>query len=354
MLMSALIHNRGGLTGFLQALVLAACFNPSGIEVVLGGEPAAKGKPSGKIFFRLEGPGMVIDSRIGAFDMGDKKLLELTAKLPYQFQPGHGVTISPDGTTAAYLADPVAPPEGGVVAFSLFIRSLADPKGKGQNLGVQTTNLNIMGWSPDGKKVMVSTLPSDFEDDAQQWVDVRTKETTRVALPKFEAPPDSTDAWGHFIHDWSPDGKWYLTSCGYLKKGGEACTQLYLVKVDGTEARRLENIEFGRRGRLSPDGRKVLYAGRHREGNKSFEQLFVADVSGGKPVRVSQELNGDPPWHTCWSPDSKRIAYVWHNGPFGNEAETFLMMVDADGRNATPLMSQKAPIIPRFDCLTWR
>ena len=75
--------------------------------------------------------------------------------------------------------------------------------------------------------------------------------------------------------------------------------------------------------------------------------MFVVGVAEGKPRRVSQELNGRfDALGYCWSPDGKRIAYVWENSPEdrteGQETETFLMLVDADGRNPVTAVSEKS------------
>jgi Tol biopolymer transport system component len=142
------------------------------------------------------------------------------------------------------------------------------------------------------------------------------------------------------VTDWSADGQWFLTMCS---TGDEEDLKLYRVKRDGSEAHRIEGVDFGMYGRFSPDGKSVLYLGLRE---KDTPALFVVDVAEGKPRRVSQELNGRfDDLGYCWSPDGKRVAYVWDNDPEGRkdgeESETFLMVVDADGRNSVTVLSEK-------------
>jgi Tol biopolymer transport system component len=95
-------------------------------------------------------------------------------------------------------------------------------------------------------------------------------------------------------------------------------------------------------GRFSHDGKRVLYTGLFE---KNQGQLFVTDLAGGKPRRISQELNGDFLGY-CWSPHGKRLAYVWRQGPESEGAnqgitESFLMVVNADGSNPKVVLSEK-------------
>jgi Tol biopolymer transport system component len=84
-------------------------------------------------------------------------------------------------------------------------------------------------------------------------------------------------------------------------------------------------------------------------------------VKTGKRQRVSHETNGTIVGGYCWSPDGKQIAYVWRRDR-ENETqawEFFLMVMDADGRNSTVVLSEKSSRRTNdwynpFGCPDWR
>jgi Tol biopolymer transport system component len=294
-----------------------------------------------------------VDRRIAAVDLDGKKLQPLTEQLPYQSQPG-GFSVIPswDGKVIAYLADGSSPPEGGLVTWTLFVRSVDEVKGKGRSLGVNNVT-QIVVWSPDGKQLIASTRQNGDIESRQLLVDSKTGVVKELPLPKAIAPAESKSFSGFHITDWSPDANWFLASSTYLDKAEKWHRELYLVSSDGSAAKRLKHIPSGLNGKFSPNGRRILFVGQHQEGGKSLDQLYVVDVAGGEPVRVSQELDGMLLGH-CWSPDGKRIAYVWDNREEGDANETFLMVVDADGKNPHVLCSKKSRGGMSFVSPSWR
>jgi Tol biopolymer transport system component len=96
-------------------------------------------------------------------------------------------------------------------------------------------------------------------------------------------------------------------------------------------------------GRFSPDGRKVAYLGIGKGAKKPSQHLFVLDLAGGKPRKLTEELNAEH-MGFCWSPDGKRLAYAWRldeEPDVDGQTESFLMVIDADGKNARTLLSAK-------------
>ena len=117
-------------------------------------------------------------------------------------------------------------------------------------------------------------------------------------------------------------------------------------------------------GVLSPDGKKVLYLG-WKDGERPRNgRLFIAEVDGSNSRQVSQEANGSfltDIGGFCWSPDGKKIAYVWSRDrdDENQEWETFLMVMDADGKNAKVVLSDKVTATANisyvaFARLQWR
>jgi Tol biopolymer transport system component len=91
--------------------------------------------------------------------------------------------------------------------------------------------------------------------------------------------------------------------------------------------------------------------------------LYVLDIATGKSVRIEdQPLNGEIESY-CWSPDGKRIAYCWrevHPGErdvkANKETESFLVVCDADGKNAKTIVTEKgdAPGLITIANVDWR
>jgi RNA polymerase sigma factor (sigma-70 family) len=270
-------------------------------------------------------------------------------------QKGVGVRnfamVNPDGKGETSLEDGASfhavSPDGKNVAFGgpvddqskgeIFLKAVGGEK-PGQSLNVQGTS---WCWSPDGRSLAINTLQDNAYTHA--IFDLKTKKAKPLHMPEVKPPEDTKGPAGHCIKDWSKDGKWLLTTC-YRKDWIKA--DLYRVKSDGSEAKR---IGQGMDGILSPDGKKVLYLGRKNDETatkarflSAKARLFIADVDGGQPRQVSQESNGTFPGGFCWSPDGKKIAYVWlRDRDPGQEWETFLMVIDADGKIATVALFEK-------------
>jgi hypothetical protein len=108
------------------------------------------------------------------------------------------------------------------------------------------------------------------------------------------------------------------------------------------------------------------------KGEQRFARLYVYDLKARKRERVADiPLNG---WvfSFAWSPDSRRVAYVWkrlepgvplasnlqdlNNPKLHTETETHLTVADADGKNAKTILSAKAPSGPAITLLDvdWR
>ena len=305
-----------------------------------------------RIILWLESADPFVDRQLAAVTLHDKTLRRLTEQVPHQSQPAYSVVVSREGKTIAYLADETAPPEGGLVTWTLYLRSPDELKGKGESLEMKGAT-HIAAWSPYDKQLIVSTQEDGDAKSRQVLVDVKTKAVKDLPLPKSEAPAGSEYFSGHYVTDWSPDGNWFLTMCVYRDKPEKWHRDMYLVKSDGSAAKRLQHIPFGADGKFSPDGKRILYIGQHEEDGKAVDQLYVVDVAGGKPIRVSQELNGMLYGH-CWSPDGKRIAYVWDNRERDDAHESFLMLVGADGKNPQVLTSRKSRGGLGFASPNWR
>ncbi|HEY7313766.1 MAG TPA: sigma-70 family RNA polymerase sigma factor [Gemmataceae bacterium] len=274
----------------------------------------------------------------------------LTKNLKGEGQPRQcgAAAVSPDGRRIAYGVTSKEEQGKGFDNDEIFLKDL-DNKKAGVSLKVPGI---FWCWSPDGRSLVVSAV--DGTSISHQILDFKTKQTKPLQLPEVKAPENAELLVGHLITDWSRDGKWFLTT---VMAKGEAEAELYLVKSDGSEAKRIGK-GFG--GRLSPDGKTVLCLDLKWKGEVADTRLVLVDVKTGKRQRASQETNGQFVGGYCWSPDGKKIAYVWRRDrEHENEAwETFLMVMDADGQNSRVVLAEKSSRTEHwynpFGCPDWR
>lgn len=121
---------------------------------------------------------------------------------------------------------------------------------------------------------------------------------------------------------WSPDGS---TLAYTLERGGSSSVRL--IGRNGAGDRRLV---AGSWPSWSPDGRRILFT--VGEFLREPQSLAVVDVAGGDPVPVSLGL--DNASEAAWSPDGERIAFM-HN-PAGyegssNEWDEEIYVANVDG-----------------------
>jgi RNA polymerase sigma factor (sigma-70 family) len=305
-------------------------------------------KPAEKL--PAQGPNKLLFFRNGHLFLIDpdgkneKRVTETADRDTYYSQ----ASLSPDGKTIAILVTDLksatelpggdGPSVGVVFKQKLYARGL-DEKEPGTDLGVECT---ASVWSPDGTEIACCNATGEGVNHVV--VNVKTKAKKPLKVPE-----------GHYLTDWSRDGKLFLTNrfLGDQKKPlRDREALMYLLNRDGTEHKALtDEKQFCELGRLSPDGTRVLY---HRltppkEGEEFLKrELAVLDVTSGKSVLVGDTpLNGEILFYS-WSPDGKRIAYSWrqlHEGKRedleNKETESHLVVCDPNGKNAKTIASEK-------------
>lgn len=251
--------------------------------------------------------------------------------------------LSPDGKmVAVQIRPPVLPslPD----QRNLYIRTI-DGEGPGTDLGVKC---NTFVWSADGSEIACCNFTdgSGQSDEITHFiVNVKTRDKKSLNLPS-----------GHLLSDWSPNGKYFLTT-RFLpneKKPQERRAQLYLINRDGTVQKVLTDEKlYSAVGRFSPDGQRVLYARVRPPAEDKGEpkrELAILDIATGKSTVVD-----DTPSHCdfvsyCWSPDGQRIAYTarqTHDGKLEKnrnmETASCLTACDTDGKNASNIAVEWGP-----------
>jgi Tol biopolymer transport system component len=160
-------------------------------------------------------------------------------------------------------------------------------------------------WSPDGTRIAylsgrgVAALVLVSPDGSRE---------TRLLepIPSTGAYADPTRI------ALSPDWRW----AAVVRYTGDPAFALSVVRIDGSEERRLALASYGPRPAWSPDSRRIAL--RMADGT-----LASVGIDGGAPVRLAPEGGA-----VAWSPDGTRIAYVG-----GTPEDRSLHVVDANGRN---------------------
>jgi Tol biopolymer transport system component len=197
-------------------------------------------------------------------------------------------------------------------------------------------------WSPDGNQLIIS--PGHHDNERRVWV----HKTLRVNIDgsdREELPIPTEDN----VQDWSPDGRWLLTASSRNAKIG---WQLYIMRPDGTEQRRITEGGNPFYARFSPDGRRVLYTDNAR-GDQSG--IWVVDADGTNARRLFP-VDRNTIGTACWSPDGKRIAVTLSplnpNPQAGRDPEPVpVVVVDLDGGGQSKIV---VPGLGRTDMPDWR
>lgn len=183
-------------------------------------------------------------------------------------------------------------------------------------------------WSADGRRVFLGE--SGVADDGTRGHAYRVYDFASKALTDVKLPD------GCSVSGWSVDGKRFLAD---VRPSAEEVRVAWL-NADGTGKPEYVSPagEIGYGGRLSRDGKWVLYQGGPQppKGQRGTVRLYAQDLATGKRTTV------DEPGHTngyCWSPDGTRVAYTWQRSlekPADTpERETLLITADRDGGNRT-------------------
>jgi Tol biopolymer transport system component len=206
-------------------------------------------------------------------------------------------------------------------------------------------------WSSDGKFI-VSTK---FQEVDGHWKDENWRFDADGSNPTKLPIPD-TDS----LEDWSPDGKWFLTCSDRHPPRGSGY-QLYLMKTDGTEQRRLTKDGLNCYARFSPDGRKILYL--HQTG-KEGNSIWVVDLDGKNAKEIIKEMDLTSPDGAYWSPDGKQIAVVLFNWELDEKGKRRLSdpenanfhidIMDLDGKNRRELKVADAKVVWIGSLGDWR
>ena len=182
--------------------------------------------------------------------------------------------------------------------------------------------LNGAALSPDGAKVIYTVNKMDADEDKEfctiYMLDLASGETRQMTNGRAK---DSNACW-------SPDGKLIA-----FLSDRDGKTQLFLLPVDGGEARQLTTFERGIGGSLawSPDGGKIAFSAKadteapdltaepYRVDRTVYrfdaigylddevQDVYVFDLESGEATRLTDDRRNNS--NLRWPPDGGRILY---------------------------------------------
>jgi Tol biopolymer transport system component len=301
------------------------------------GEAKDNGKPGGRIFaavtLRTRPPGAGQEETLEAVIAIDPE----TGTWAKLVEKGLRPRVSPDGKALAYTKDRET--------------WVCDTQGTGKPARVSRTG-GAPCWSPDGKRLLIGS--GEYDEKAgwkfQSWT-INPDGSKRV-----KEPVEATDA----VDDWSPDGKWFLTGSDRHPPHGSNY-QLYLIRTDGKEQRRLTEGGLNCYARFSPDGRSVAYQRADADGRS----IRVLSIDGKNAHVVLSEKDLTTVDSACWSPDGKRLAVVVFDWQQKEKGEKFiadperanyrLVIVGVDGKDRRELkLAGVTKLVEIHHCPDWR
>ena len=190
-------------------------------------------------------------------------------------------------------------------------------------------------WSPDGSQIAFTRYR--FQEGSDVFVinpdgtglHAVTEETGTFEQPVFNSQPD-----------WSPDGSQFA-----MASDRDGNLEIWTIDVDGTDPEQLTATSGAVRNiqpTWTPDASRLAFIS-DRDGG---QDVFTMNAEGSNVVNVTNNANTNVNhWDPAWSPDGSRIAFtktVRTTTPDGEETETDIWLVDADGSNAINLTQSPA------------
>jgi dipeptidyl aminopeptidase/acylaminoacyl peptidase len=160
--------------------------------------------------------------------------------------------------------------------------------------------------SPDGRWLLHTVSFPDWQE-ARSQTDLFVVSLERGAAPSRQLT--FTQEKNETSPTWARDGSFFVFSSNRDAPASSANqNQLYRMRTDGGEARRITNAAQGVANfAFSPDGRWLVY----RSGRSGQEQLYrmpVATLDSATAEQITRQPAGVGTWR--WSPDSRRIYFI--------------------------------------------
>jgi Tol biopolymer transport system component len=214
--------------------------------------------------------------------------------------------------------------------------------------GIQGVGL-LAGWTPDNKIGAVFEKPLEF---GLYTVQAEGGKATMVShggypvVPRFS--PDGERLF-HFNKANEGSGSWQRLAISVVSAEGGDVTNLPLVSDE-----KIYIPGWGGGNRVSPDGKKIVFAGKTPKDPGLQFHIWTIPVNGGKPKQLTESPVECSDMFPCWSPDGSAVAFV-RGRASKNYAEGFvetnIYVVDKDGGEPKPLTAESDRV--NFSPIAW-
>ncbi len=264
---------------------------------------------------------------------------------------------------AGKASSPVWSPEGDMIAYvdkqdktaKIHIMPVEeDGEAVGEKItidapeGIQGVDL-LAGWTPDNKIGAVFEKPLEF---GLYTVPAEGGKATMVShggypvVPRFS--PNGERIF-HFNNANEGNGSWERLAISVVSAEGGDVTNLQLVSDE-----KIYIPGWGGGNRVSPDGKRIVFAGKTSKDPGLHFHIWTLPVEGGKPKQLTESPPECSDMFPCWSPDGSAVAFV-RARVSKNYAEGFketnIYIVNSKGGEPKPLTSESDRV--NFNPIAW-
>jgi len=226
-------------------------------------------------------------------------------------------SVSPDGRYLSYVDSTTG---------DLALRDLVTGKMRHLTNNTESSESTFFSAiSPDGKQVAYNW----FKDDSSEL---------RLVGLDGSAPRilfSNKEAGGTLPMDWSPDGKYVLSTV--IKTGNQFQSQIALISVADGSVRVLKTFDWSVPGktRFSPDGRYIAYDYPPRQESDNRD-IFLLAADGSREIPVVEHPAEDE--LLGWTPDGNHILFTSDRS--GSIGAWILRMADGKPQGPPELVKQ--------------
>lgn len=245
-----------------------------------------------------------------------------------------------------YVSDPAWSPDGRGVAFRRFKQGQSAPdvylaNADGSHLQLLVKNAAMPDWSPDGRLIAFANLRSGLRGISVINVAkaLRGVAATRIVTRTSDSVPEEQPTW-------APDGKRIAFTS--QRNGG---SDVWIVRRDGSKLRNLtsESFPLDESPSWSPDGTLIAFGSNRESSAETGGDIYVMKADGTDVRRITFS---DSAYAPAWSPDGCGIAF---NSAVSGASQIYVMRNDGSGiYRVTTLQSDVNGDETFACCAAWR